>query len=308
MTADEFIKGFSELRLKQPRISLMGYQNQNCPYANNIYNSKECYLCFNVDGAENSLYSGMITRCKMCVDCEDIWDSELCYEGVEIYHSYNCDFSQYLRDCYDCSHCYDCLNCHNCFGCVGLRRANYYIFNERVPETEYFNRVKELKQQPQSEIANKVENLRLGYAHVGARQYRTENCFGDNIENSKNCFYCFNIKGMHDAGYLYDTYNVYGERSEDLYDAYFSVDLRRCYECVQVGDGYNCNFCHCCEHLKDSEFCDLCFNSHNLFGCISVNRKEYLILNQQFKKEEWHKKTAELRDSLKKANLYSWPM
>ena len=87
MDAEEFIKGFQELRQRLPRISVSGYQNQNCPYGNAIYNSKNCYVCFDMDSSEGCLYSGMVTRSRFSCDCEDIWDSELCYEGFEIYNS-----------------------------------------------------------------------------------------------------------------------------------------------------------------------------------------------------------------------------
>lgn len=306
MNADQFIKGFKELRQKMPKISVSGYQNTNCPYGNAIYNSKNCYVCFDMDDGEGCMYCGNTTRVRFCTDCEDTWDSELCYEGYEVYHSYNCDFSIFLRDCSDCAHCFDCLNCHNCFGCVGLRRANNQIFNKQYSAEEYKNRINHFKNLPKAEIEAQVEDLRLKYPHVASRQYRTENCFGDKIENSRDCFYCFNTKSTHGGGYLYDLYTVYGERNEDVYDSYFSVDLHSCYECVQVGDGYNCNFCHYCEHLRDSDFCEGCFNSHNLFGCTYINRKEFLILNKPYKKEDWHKETAALNDSLKTAGLLTW--
>lgn len=263
-------------------------------------------MCFNMDASEECLYCGLTTRCKFCLDCDDTWDSQFCYDSVELYNSYNCDFSQFLRDCSDCNYSYDLLNCHNCFGCVGLRRANFYIFNEPYEEEEYKKRLAALKEKPREEIIKKVNELRLNYPHLASRQYKTENCFGDNIQNSRNCFYSFNTKGMHDGAYLYDMYNVYGERSKDTYDSYFSVDLHHCYENVQVGDGYNCNFCHRCEHIRDSEFCDLCFHSKNLFGCLSINRREYLILNQPYQKEQWHKLTSNLRESLIRAKSYGW--
>lgn len=306
MNTDEFIKGFRELRRTAPRISVSGYQNLNCPYGNAIYNSKNCYSCFDMDSSEGCLYCGMATRSRFCVDCEDVWDSELCCEGVEIYNCYNCDFSQFLRDCSDCAYCFDCLNCHNCFGCVGLRRAQFHIFNERYTPDEYEKKLSFVKKMPAEEFSARVEALRKNYPHVALRQYRTEQCFGDNIQNSKNCFFCFNAKGIHDGGYLFDQYNVYGELTEDSYDCFFSVDLHQSYECIQVGDGWDLNYCHYCEHLRESQFCEGCFNSRNLFGCAFINRKEYLILNKPVTKEEWHKLTSKIKDDLKLAGNYSW--
>lgn len=306
MNAEEFMKGFRELRLKSPKIAVSGYKNINCDYSSATYNSKNCYVCFDVDAGENCFYCGMITRCRSCADCEDVWDSELCYEGIELYHCYNCDFSIFLRDCSDCSYSYDLLNCHNCFGCVGLRRASFQIYNQQYSEEDYRQKVHELRRVPRAEIEKEVEKLKLSYPHLAARQYRTENCLGDNIQNSKNCFYGFNVKETFDAAYVFDVYNVYWERSEDVYDSYFSVDLHHCFECIQVGECYNSNYLHYCEHIKDSEFCEGCFNSKYLFGCSTVNQQEYLILNQPYPKEAWHKKSAEIRDVLRKEGRYSW--
>lgn len=260
---------------------------------------------FDVDSGENCLYCGMITRCKSCSDCEDTWDCELCYEGFELYHCYNCDFSEFLRDCSDCAYSFDLLNCHNCFGCVGLRRANYFIFNKAYSKEEYLEKMAEIKKMSTAAIQAEVEKIRLVYPHLESRQYQTENCLGDNIQNSRNVFWGFNVKGMFDGGYLYDVYNVYHERSEDSYDDLFSVDLHHCYETIQVGECYDSNFLHYCEHIRDSEFCDSCFNSNHLFGCVTVNRREYLILNQPFEKEEWHKKTGEIKANLRKSGNYS---
>lgn len=306
MNTEEFIKGFQELRLRSPKLSVTGYQTYNSPYGNAIYTSKNCYLCFDMDGCDGVMYCGTTTRSRTSGDCEDLWDSELCYECVEVYNSYNCDYSQFLRQCSDCSYSYDLLNCQNCFGCVGLRRTQFAIFNEHIAAEDYPRKLAEAKKMPLTEIMARVEKLRLAYPHVAMRQYQTENCFGDNIQNSKNCFYGFNAKNVFDGAYLYDLYTVYGDRNEDTYDSYFNVDLHSCYECIEVGDGWNCSFCHIGEHIRECDFTSLCFNSKNLFGCTAVNRKEYLILNTPYQKEEWHKVTSALRDSLKAAGKYNW--
>ncbi len=306
MNTEDFIKGFRELREKMPRISVSGYQNQNCPYGNAIYNSKNCYVCFDMDVCEGCMYCGLTNRSRFCCDCEDTWDSELCYECFEVYNCYSCDFSQFMRDCSDCAYSFDLLNCHNCFGCVGLRRANYHIFNEKFSPEEYKTRVAHLKKQPRESIIARVLDLRLQYPHLASRQYQAENCFGDNIQNSRNLFYGFNCKSVFDGAYLWDIYTTYTDRNEDSYDSFFAVDLRGCYENIQIGDAWNCNYINYCEHIKDAEFAEACFNSRYLFGCIFVNRREYLILNQPYEKEAWVKETAALRDALKKAGKYSW--
>lgn len=306
MNAESFIEGFRALRESSPRISVSGYQNQNCPYGNAIYLSKNCYLCFDMDDGDNCMYCGRVNKCRSCVDCEDIWNSELCYEGVEIYGSYGCDHSQFLRNCSDVYFCVDCLNCHDCFGCVGLRRAKLNIFNTQYSQEDYKNKLAELRNRPIAEILARVEELKEKCPFVASRQYQTDHCVGDNIQNSKDCFYCFNLKNTNVGGYLYDVYTAYGDRNDDIYDVYFSVDLHQSYQCIQTGDAWNSNFCHYCEHLVDSSFCEGCFNSKYLFGCTFTNRHEYMILNKPYSKEDWHKETDEIKRALVAENKYNW--
>ncbi len=306
MNVEEFIKDFQELRLKSPKLSVTGYQTMNSPYGNAIYTSKNCYVCFDLDAGDSLMYCATGARCRTCVDCEDSWDSEMCYECFEVYSCYNCNHSQFLRNSSDCWYSYDLLNCQNCFGCVGLRRMQYCIFNERFAPEEYPRKLAEARQLSPTEIRARVEKLRLAYPHVGLRQYQTENCFGDNIQNSKNVFCGFNVKNAFDCGYQFDLYAVYTDRNEDSFDGTFNVDLRGCYESIQLGECWNCLYCHNAEHIKDCEFAENVFNSNHLFGCTFLNRREYLILNTPYQKEEWHKITYSLRDSLKAAGKYNW--
>jgi hypothetical protein len=39
--------------------------------------------------------------------------------------------------------------------------------------------------------------------------------------------------------------------------------------------------------LTESMYCDQCFDSSNLFGCIGLRNKQYCILNTQYTKEAY---------------------
>jgi hypothetical protein len=39
--------------------------------------------------------------------------------------------------------------------------------------------------------------------------------------------------------------------------------------------------------LTESMYCDQCFDSKNIFGCIGLRTKEFCILNKQYTKEEY---------------------
>lgn len=95
---------------------------------------------------------------------------------------------------------------------------------------------------------------------------------------------------------------------------------QRCYGCMFTTDSvdcFNCTYCDSCEqcsgctHCKDSvgcHDCSYCVNSQNCsnssylimsedctdcvfcFGCVGLNKKEFHILNQKFKRDEYFKK------------------
>ncbi|MEI8175111.1 MAG: hypothetical protein WCG28_04135, partial [bacterium] len=50
---------------------------------------------------------------------------------------------------------------------------------------------------------------------------------------------------------------------------------------------YNSKFCHLCYDNREIEYCDSCQNCQNLFGCISIKKGEYMILNKKYGKVEY---------------------
>lgn len=132
-------------------------------------------------------------------------------------------------------------------------------------------------------------------------QKNCENCLGSFLENCKNCFRCFTATNAEDC--------LYVNRGNDLKD---SVDCDNIgydpsellYECIGNSGNTNCNFCNACWHNSDLEYCELVFNSHHAFGCISRSHAEYEILNVKYPKEVWIKKTAQIKDELRREGLY----
>jgi hypothetical protein len=76
------------------------------------------------------------------------------------------------------------------------------------------------------------------------------------------------------------------------------------YECIGNSGNNNCNFCFGCWHNSDLEYCELVFNSHHCFGCISRQHAEYEILNVKYPKEAWLKRVAAIKDELRSARWY----
>lgn len=300
-----FFEQLKTLRDREPKIAFKGMFNENCSYNDNLYFGRNCYLCFDCDKMEFCLYMDMSNDNLSCADCSFVSDCELCYECVDSWHCYNCDFCQQCRDSVNSAWSFDLLNCRECFGCVGLRHKQYCLFNEQLPQEEWKKQIAYWKKQPREKILEKIGALRKKIPTLSSWQFKTENCIGDFLLNSKNCYNCFDSQGCQDSGYLTRIYNVYGERTVDTWDCMFNVDLTSSYECIQVGKGWNCSFCHFCENVRDAMFCEGCYDSHDLFGCVNVKRKNHCILNTEYPQAEYKKRKDAILAEMKKERAFS---
>ncbi|MDP4007670.1 MAG: hypothetical protein Q8P68_00595 [Candidatus Peregrinibacteria bacterium] len=109
-----------------------------------VFFSQNCYHCFDVKESQDLRYCSHIINAKDSMDWDYYGsDGELCYEmqssagGVK-----NCAFSTncWGNDSY-LLYCDLCTKSKNCFGCIGLRNAEYCIFNKQYSKEEYFEMV-----------------------------------------------------------------------------------------------------------------------------------------------------------------------
>ena len=92
---------------------------------------------------------------------------------------------------------------------------------------------------------------------------------------------------------------------KDSVDCMFTDGAELSYECFSYGlASYNCNFSNYLRTSNDLEYCELCFSCKYCFGCIGLQHKEYYILNKPYSPEEYHKKVAEIKASLREEGLY----
>lgn len=108
-----------------------------------------------------------------------------------------------------------------------------------------------------------------------------------------------------------------GEKSQDSsYCFDEAINLKDCIDCDHVTNcelSYNsmsidaCYNVNCSWWVVNSNNCEYGFcniGCSNCFGCVNVKRKEYNILNKQYSKEEYFKKTGEIKEDLRKRGLY----
>lgn len=298
-----FFEEFEALRLKTPRLFNINIGSQNSDYCTHSDKNKNCYLLFAANFNEDCLYGGIVLSSRDCVDITYCDKNELCYECVDLEGSYNCNFSQDIKNCTDVIFCYDCIGCQNCFGCAGLRQKQYYFLNQPLSKEEYQKRLKELDYRSpagRKRASTLLEEVKLKVPHRSMRGANNQNCFGDYINNSKNCFMGFNVYECEDVYYAQDIF-----RAKDSMDIMFAEGAELCYECFSFGLGtYNCNFCSYIRICSDCEYCELCFSCKNCFGCVGLQNKQYYILNQPYSREDYFKKIAEIKEKLKREDLY----
>ena len=298
-----FLEELERLRLRTPRLYNINIGSENSDYCTHSDKNKNCYLLFAANFNEDCLYGGIVLNSRDCVDCNYCEYCELCHECIDIDHCYNCAFSQELKNCTDCSLCYDCVGCQNCFGSVGLRQKQYHFFNKPLTKEAYEKRLREydLKLPADRKRAEEAaQKLQLTTPRTAAHLTQSENCIGEFVIKSKNCFFCFDAHECRDCMYLQDVW-----RTKDSCDVAFSDGSELLYECFSIGiTTYNCNFCSYVRTSSDCEYCELCFNCKNCFGCIGLQSKEFYILNTPYAREDYFKKVAEIKTAMRRGGSY----
>ncbi len=300
-----FFEQFAILYSKVPRINFMNQASENSDYCNYAYRNKNCYLIFGSHYNEDSQYENYAWKTVNCFDNLEVIQSELVYEGIYSDGCYSCAYAEYCFDCSDCKFCYDLIGCKNCLFSCNLRNKQYYIFNKPYSKEEYEKMAKEFYTGSFSnlgELIKKFNEVKAIAIRRNLFQKNCENCLGNDIQNSKNLYYGFNVKYAEDCSYLY-MQNTHVKDSMDLncigYD-----DSEVLYECIGNSGNFYTYFCNSCWHNSNITYCEQCFDSKNLFGCIGLHHKQYCILNKQYSKEEYEDLLAKIIENMKKDSQY----
>ena len=119
--------------------------------------------------------------------------------------------------------------------------------------------------------------------------------YGNNIEDSKNCYLTFAAQKNEDCMYGRLLY-----RNRFVVDSDFVADSELCYECIDCRGLYNSMFCERCQSSTDLMFCFDMRDSNNCIFCTNGRHLSNAILNKKYPKEEYLKKKKEILSSYKK--------
>jgi hypothetical protein len=300
-----FLEQLNELVQKVPYVALESeyLTLKNCDFSNAMANCKNCTLTIWADYCESVYYSSILNTLKWSADCLRGWESELCYESTGFIGSYRVFYSEDFDDCVDVWFSRNVYGCTNCIGCVNLRGASYQIFNVQYSKEEYAKKLKEfgldswqniqkLEKQsrefwltkPYREFHGNAFNLNVTGEHV----YQSKNSKESYILNyAENCKWCqfVTVATTKDC---FD-YSGWGNGAELVYES------------ASCGNGVsNIKFsAYCFPDCSNLEYCLWNIAGKNNFGCASLKRKSYSILNKQYSKEDYEKLRIKIIENMK---------
>lgn len=285
-----FLEQYYSLQKKVPHFARSVKNEENSDYSNNGYYIKNCYFVFHSFKAEDCMYCEKAHTSRDCTDCTYAIGCELCYDSTWCHGCYNVQSSDFCDHCSDSFFLKNCVSCSDCFGCVNLQHKKFCVFNEQKTQQEYEAFLGQCALDTfsgRSDIAQRCAThaLQFPVPHIIASQ--TENVTGNCLQECKDVQqsyfitrgeghrYCFSLAGSKDC---YDV-TTYGDGCELLY------------ECTVCGENSQRLVCcyECFDGASDLFYCSLCVGCNDCFGCISLRKKRYCILNKQYSKEEYEK-------------------
>lgn len=206
---------------------------------------------------------------------------------------WRCERSLYKRTCdlcgkgiisvYSTDKAYK-VYCRECFHGDGWDPLSYgrdYDFSK-----PFFVQFAELQREVPRQFAFAFQNVNSDYTNGAAFD--------------KNCYLIFVSDHNEDCQYSYSIFEC--RTSSDLLN---STECELCYECITCKKCYRVMYSQDCSNSQNLYFCRNLANCHDCVGSANLRNREYCIFNQEYSKDEYHKRLAELNLS-SRAGLQSF--
>ncbi|MES2315313.1 MAG: hypothetical protein V4486_01100 [Patescibacteria group bacterium] len=307
-----FLSQWAELYKKVPKLALWQKgSNTNCLYANNVYDSKNCYLSYSVVEAEDILYSENIDFGRYIMDSWLCISSELVYENQGS-RQFNSKFILQSNDCIDSAFLFDCANCQSCFMSCNLRNKKYVFRNQQLTKESYEKAIatENLSSRKKLDgLRKEWKGLIKGAIHKYSRVVASVNSTGNFVRNAKNTRDSFQIHDIENVAY-----SMRGLDFKDCMDIYATAHGELIYEGMSCSSGVYGNFFSLnCNDTNNIFYTAHCQSGSNLFGSVGLRKKDYVILNKQFTKEEYNELVPKIKQHMldmpyidKKGRIYSF--
>ncbi len=110
-----------------------------------------------------------------------------------------------------------------------------------------------------------------------------------NLADAKNCYLVRAATFTEDSAYL-----IWDHGSKQCLDGHMTDHCDLCYGSVNIEHCYKAFFSVDCDSCQDVILCKDCVGCNFCFGCIGLRKKSYCIFNEQYSREEYLKKIAEM--------------
>ena len=299
-----FFEQFRELWEQVPKPALVSTRDVDCSYMNLTADNRNCYKLIESSNNENCINCYWIQLSKDLVDCFFTNKVEFSYEVDDCYDCHSISYSKSCYNCLDSAFLLDCRGCTSCLGCINLRGQKYNIFNKQYSKDEYEEKLKSYKLDKHSgieafkkEFAHFIKDKPRKFAEITNAVNSTGN-YMTNVKNNRQCFHSYDAED--------NTYCVHVWREAkncmDCSTAGRSAEL--IYNSLNIGLEAANIICSACWNSQFMEYSFNCFSSNNCFGCVSMIKGSYCILNKQYSKEEYKKLRAEIITQMKKEGIY----
>jgi len=285
-----FFIQFLILIKKAPRLYSYKIGNLiNSDFTNYSLDNKNVYLSYSVIECEDTMYSESVDKSKKIFDCLNSIKLENCSYNIDCDGNYNTHYAIKSRNCIDCYFVYDCVNCQNCFLSANLRNKKYYFKNQQLTKEEYEKKIQEVKLGTYSGISLLKNDFDLVIKdkktiHKFAKINNSINASGDDIGNSRNVKYGFNVQDSEDIKY---SWRVLAHNKDGM-DLQGVTSGELIYEAIAVSYySYKTLFCYIGVGCRECEYCFYIKNCSNCFGCSGLTNASYCIFNKQYKEEDY---------------------
>jgi len=286
-----FFEQFFQIRYEAPRVALANHNSVNSEYSNQSENNKNCYMVVATGTSENCMYSNWSQGSRDCVDCWAMEHCEIMYESLNCRKCYYCLFVDDSADTSFSYFCRDCRGCSNCFGCIGLRNKSYCWFNKQLSKEEYQRQLDAVQWRPHTIVELKARHQELSFRFPAKYYHGNQNLnsTGDYLAGNKNVRAAFNCRSSENFSYGQDAWEA-----RDCLDMTETLDNELDYEMEGAGWGSGCIASAKSWYNHNAFYSELIFNCTHVFGCVSLRKKSYCILNKQYSVSQYQ----ELKDKL----------
>ncbi len=281
-----FFEQFKELEASVPHPHQAGVNNTDCQWSDDVWHSKNCYLCRSLLECENLMYSYRVVHCKNCIDITYCYDMEFSYDCLYCFKCYQLKYAFDCRNCVDSAFLFDCRNVQNCFMSWNLRNKQYCILNEQYTKEEYFKKIGEYNLRSFAVVEKLREEfekiIREKAVHRANFNTQVVNSSGNFLTECKNCFDCMFIEKSQNSRHVW--------RAIDCEDSIDSVGgmIKNSALSVMSVTLYGTLATSHCSACRYSSYLDYCEDCEYCFGCVGLRKKKYCIFNKQYSEKEYN--------------------